>query len=334
MESLGWGIVGIGNIVEGTMAPAMLAEETCNLIACVSREQKRADDFAANFGAPYAYASYDEMLANPEVDAVFIATPNSLHADQVVAAAKAGKHVFCDKPLAIDIEGASRALQACDDARVKVGVNFHNRHLPWIQDVTQIIARGEIGEVKLVRVEVGSGPRHYDTWRANPLLAGLGSTHNVGVHALDFLRVLLASEPVEVMATFDPPPESGLVEMLALVTLRFENGALVYCNINETLAYPTNTIEIYGSSGKIVGTEFTRSRSDGDLTVQNESGESVQHYPAPEAHRLSLADFTKAVLGNSEPAASGLDGLRSAEVCAAIGRSARERRWVDVEYDQ
>ena len=332
MQKLGWGVIGIGNIVQGTIAPAMVAEPECDLVAAVSRDQGRADNFAAKFGAGYAYTDYEKMLANPEVEAIFIATPNALHADQVVAAARAGKHVLCDKPLAINVADAERALVACTDAGVKLGINFHYRHLPWVQDVTRMIGDGVIGEVKVVHLEVGSGTRHYDNWRADPEMAGLGSVHNVGVHGLDLLRVILDSEPIEVMAMFDHAPGSGSVEMLALIMLRFENGAVVYCNLNETIANPQNDIAIYGAAGRIVGTAFTRSRSDGVLAVLTEKGDTLTDYPAPKGHRLAVAAFTRAVLSGSQPNASGLDGLRSAQVCEAIGRSAKERRLVAVEY--
>ena len=330
--NLRWGVIGIGNIVRTTMAPAMVAEPACELVAAVSRDQGRADDFAREFGARYAYTSYDEMLANPDVDAVFIATPNAFHADQVVAAARAAKHVFSDKPLGTSVPDARRALDACASAGVSLGINFHNRHLPWVQDVSRIIADGIIGEVRMVQLQVGSGPRHYDNWRAEPAMAGLGSVHNVGVHGLDFLRVLLHSEAVEVMAMFDQAPGSGRVEMLALLQLRFENGAMVQYIANETLRDPLNDIVIYGTEGRVVGRSFTRSRSDGELAVLTETGETITRYPAPEAHRLSLSSFTNAVLTGKEPNASGLDGLRSAQVCEAIERSARERRLVEVTY--
>ena len=331
-DSLRWGVIGIGNIVRTTMAPAMVAEPACDLVAAVSRDQGRADEFAREFGARFAYTSYDEMLVNPEVDAVFIATPNALHADQVVAAARAAKHVFCDKPLGTSVFDARRALDACVSAGVSLGVNFHNRHLPWVRDLSGLIADRTIGDVRMVQLQVASGPRHYDNWRAEPAMAGLGSVHNVGVHGLDFLRVLLHSEPVEVMAMFDRAPGSGAVEMLALLQLRFENGAMVQYNANETLRDPLNDIVIYGTEGRVVGRSFTRSRSDGELAILTEAGETITRYPAPEAHRLSLASFTNAVLRGEEPNASGLDGLRSAQVCEAIERSARERRLVEVAY--
>jgi len=331
-DTLGWGVIGIGNIVRSTIAPAMMAEPECDLVAAVSRDQGRADDFAREFGARFGYTDYDEMLANPDVQAVFIATPNLFHPEQVIAAAGAGKHVLCDKPLATNVPDAKRALEACADAGVKLGINFHNRHLPWVRDVSRLIGEGIIGEVRMVQLQVASGPRHYDNWRSDPEIAGLGSVHNVGVHGLDFLRVLLHSEPVEVMAMFDKGTASGEVEMLALIQLRFGNGALVQYNANETLRDPLNDIVIYGTEGRIVGRSFTRSRSDGELAVLTGSGETITRYPAPEAHRLSVAAFTSAVLAGEEPNASGLDGLRSAQVCEAIARSANERRLVEVVY--
>ncbi|HSJ84983.1 MAG TPA: Gfo/Idh/MocA family oxidoreductase [Acidimicrobiia bacterium] len=331
-QVLGWGVIGIGNIVRSTMAPAMVAEPGCDLVAAVSRDQGRADAFAREFEARFAYTDYGEMLANSEVEAVFIATPNVFHAGQVIAAASAGKHVLCDKPLANNVADAEAALKACTEAGVALGVNFHNRQLPWVKDVSRLIADGIIGRVEMVQMQVASGPRHYDNWRADPEMAGLGSVHNVGVHGLDFLRVLLGSDPIEVLAMFDVAPGSGAVEMLALIQLRFGNGAMVQYNANERLRNPLNDIVIYGTEGRIVGRSFTRSRSDGELAVLTESGETFTRYPAPEAHRLSLAAFTSAVLHGEEPNASGLDGLRSAQICEAIDRSAREGRLVEVAY--
>jgi 1,5-anhydro-D-fructose reductase (1,5-anhydro-D-mannitol-forming) len=234
--------------------------------------------------------------------------------------------------LAIDVSGARRAVVARAEAGVALGINFHNRHLPWVKDVSRLIADGVIGQVRVVTLQVASGPRHYDNWRADPAMAGLGTVHNVGVHGLDFLRVLLGSDPVEVIAMFDHRPGSGQVEMLALIQLRFENGAMVQYNANETLRDPLNDIVIYGSEGRIVGRGFTRSRDDGELSVLTDSGETVTRYSAPEAHRLCLAAFTRAVLAGEEPNASGRDGLVSAQICEAIGRSAREGRLVQVSY--
>ncbi len=332
MDRLGWGIIGIGSIVRERIAPAMVAEPRSELVAAVSRDRGRADAFAREFGARRSYTSYTEMLADPDVDAVFIATPNSLHTPQVVAAAGAGKHILCDKPLAVDTNGALRAVAACTRAEVKLGVNFQYRHLPWVRDVTDTVRSGAIGRVETVQLQVGSGPRDYRNWRRDPAMAGLGSVHNVGVHGLDLLRVILGSEPVEVAAMFDNDPESGSVEWLALILLRFANRTLVEFNCNESVANPRNEISIHGTKGRLVGSGFTRSRVGGDLHTLIDGEESVVHYPAFDAHRRAVAAFTDSILEGKEPDASGQDGLRSAELCAAIRRSVMERRIVPVLY--
>ena len=331
MTSVGWGVIGLGNIVNSTIAPAMVAEPNCDLVAGVSRDQGRAEAFAAKFGARFAYDDYDLMLANPEVEAVFIATPNSLHAQQVIAAGRAGKHVLCDKPMAINVPDAMQEIETCRRAGVKFGINFHNRHLVWVRDVKDMIGRGEIGDIEAVEVEVGSGTRHYDNWRTDPELAGLGSIYNVGVHALDFLRFILDSEAVEVSAMFDREPGSGAVERLGIALIRFANGTMAYVNFNERLTYPRNDVVFFGSKGRIAGFGLTRARVDGELTVVTEEGETTTPYPAPGAHQRSVAAFANAVLSDQEPNASGLDGLRSMQLCEAIARSVTERRVIEVD---
>jgi 1,5-anhydro-D-fructose reductase (1,5-anhydro-D-mannitol-forming) len=332
MAKLRWGVIGIGNIVQSTIAPAMVAEADCELIAAVSRDQGRADEFAARFGARYAYTEYDEMLANPEVEAVFIATPNNQHAAQTIAAARAGKHVLCDKPMAITVADAVASVEACEEAGVKLGINFHNRHLPWVQDTKKMVADGEIGEVELIQVEGSSGPRQYDNWRTDPEMAGLGSLYNVGVHVLDFLGWILDAEAIEVTGFFDERPGSGQVERLATVLMRFSNGTVAYVNSNEKIHFPKNDIVIYGTKGRIAGSGLTRARIDGDLQVLTGDGETMTPYPSPQAHRRAVAAFTNAVLTDQDPNASGLDGLRSMQLCEAIARSVVERRTVDVGY--
>ena len=116
-----WGIIGLGRIADTEIAPAITTSPHGELRAVVSREQGRADAFAGRHGAARALTSFRELLADPGVDAVYIATPNALHAEQVVAAARAGKHVMCDKPLALTVADAQRAVSACEEANVRLG---------------------------------------------------------------------------------------------------------------------------------------------------------------------------------------------------------------------
>jgi 1,5-anhydro-D-fructose reductase (1,5-anhydro-D-mannitol-forming) len=333
VNQLHWGIVGLGSIVNGTMAPAMVADPDSEIVAAVSRDQGRADAFAEKFGARFAYTDYDEMVANPEVTAVFVATPNSQHAEQVLKAAAAGKHVFCDKPMSLNAADALREIQGCRAAGVMLGINFHNRQLQWVRDCKQLIADGTIGEVLTVHVEASAGLRPPQDWRNNRQLAGLGTTYSQGVHVFDFLRWMLDSDPVEVVAFFDDEGQWE-VETETMALLSFGNGAKAYTNINQRNPYPKNDIVIYGTKGRIEGLGLTRSRFDGELSVVTESGRTSTTYPQPsgEAHRRNLAAFTSAVLASEEPNASGVDGLHSMLLTDAITRSVAEKRVVKIDY--
>jgi 1,5-anhydro-D-fructose reductase (1,5-anhydro-D-mannitol-forming) len=327
---LGWGVVGIGRIVLTRVAPAILDDDACELIAGVSRDQGRADHFARTFGARSAYSDYDEMLADPAVQAVFIGTPNALHADAVVAAAEAGKHVLCDKPMATDVPGAIRAVEACRAAGVRLGVNFHYRHMPWVRDLRQSISDGAIGQVRAVQIEAGAGVSTPGDWRADPALAGLGTVYSHGVHVLDLLRYALdPAGPTEVSAMFDVEEVGAAVETQASLLLRLAGGALAHVTSNQTVPYPANDLVVHGSDGSIVGRNLTRAQP-GTMTVTTRDGERTTSYPEPDAHRRCVAAFARSVLAGEEPDASGVDGLHSAVLCQAIGRSVTERRRVEV----
>jgi 1,5-anhydro-D-fructose reductase (1,5-anhydro-D-mannitol-forming) len=332
-DTLRWGIIGLGKIVRGTMAPAILAEENMELVAAVSRDQGRAEEFGREFNVPNVYTDYDQMLANPDVDAVFVATPNFLHAEQVLQAAAAGKHVLVDKPMALTVADARKEVEACRAAGVKLGLNFHNRHLPWVRDTKALIEEGRIGDVLTVQVLAGAGPNPASAaqpWRTDPAQAGMGTIYNVGVHVLDFLRFILDSEPVDVVGFFDYDNGRATLDVQDVLLMRFANGARALIDINQLEPYPQNDIAIYGSAGTIAGANLTRSRVDGVLSVTTADGVTHADYPSPGAHRLCIKAFSGAILRGEEPNASGEDGLRSMILCDAIATSVRERRVVEV----
>lgn len=329
--ALGWGIIGLGTIAWTTIGPAMRDDPACRLVAAVSRDQGRADKFAIRYGAPLATTSYDELLAHPEVDAVFVATPNGLHTEHVLAAAAAGKHVLCDKPLATTVEDARQQVEACAAAGVQLGVGFHNRYLPWVLDVRDLIAKGTIGDVLTVSVEASAGRRPPEDWRDDAELAGLGTVYNQGVHAYDHLSFILDAQPVAVSAMFDDEGGRFALETTALTLIRYDSGALATFNVNSSTPHPRNDIVIHGTAGRIFGRNLTRSREDGELRVLTEDGEKVTPYPSPGAHRLLVNGFTRAILEGRPVTPDGQDGLRSMILCDAMARSARSGRTVALD---
>jgi 1,5-anhydro-D-fructose reductase (1,5-anhydro-D-mannitol-forming) len=334
MTKNGWGLVGTGRIAEERILPAINAFPGNDLVAVVSRDAERAASFARKFGARHPYTDYAEMLLDPAVTVVAIHTPNSFHAEQAIAAARAGKHVFCDKPMATNVADAERIIAACESAGVRLGVNFHTRFMPCFVDCRRIIAAGDIGEVRLVQIEASPGARSGDrlgTWRLDPDLAGLGTTMSIGVHIFDILRYLLSSEIEAVTAMFDTP--LGVMEETNLSALRFRNGVMAQVSIHEKTPYPHNDLVIYGTKGRITGRGVTRSRSDGEIEVHTGGGQVHRtQYPAINAHAACVAAFSQALIDRRNPLPSGLDGLRSVQLTEAMARSAWDGVLVRIAY--
>jgi len=334
MEYNGWGLIGTGRIAEDRILPGIVANKGNRLIGVVSRDPGRADNFARKFGAERAYTSYDELLRNGDVTVVAIHTPNSQHAEQAIAAARAGKHVFCDKPMATSVADAERIVRECEKAGVKLGVNFHNRFMPCFIEARRLIASGEIGEVQMVQLEASPGARpggRLGTWRVDAAVAGLGTTNSIGVHVYDILRYLLASEITMVSAFFDTA--RGVMEGINLSTFRFANGALAQLSVHEVTPYPHNDFVIYGARGRIIGRGLTRSRAGGELQVTSADGKTRgTEFPAINAHAAAVAAFSDALLEGREPVPSGIDGLRSVQLTDAMARSAGDGLHVRLAY--
>lgn len=330
-QTNGWGLIGTGRIAEERVLPGITACEGNRLVGIVSRDPARAEDFRRRFGAEHAYTRFEDLLANPAVTVVAIHTPNSQHAQQTIAAARAGKHVFCDKPIATSVEDAIAMVEACERAGVTFGVNFQNRFLPAFHETRRIIDSGEIGDVLHVQYETSSGNQtaaRRGTWRLESELAGLGATMSIGVHGFDILRYLLDSEVETVSAMVDTP--RNVMEGINLTTLRFQSGVLAHVAIHERSPYPHNDIVIYGTKGRIRGHGITRSRQGGVLEVTTEAGTRSTEYPATNGHAACIAAFSRAIAEGRKFTPGGLDGLRSVQLTEAIAKSAWDGVHVDV----
>jgi 1,5-anhydro-D-fructose reductase (1,5-anhydro-D-mannitol-forming) len=326
-DVIGWGIVGLGRIAGNEIAPAVAAAPNSTLAAVSSRDAGKAEAFAQQHGAASAYDDYRALLDDPTVDAVYVATPNGLHADQVVQAAEAGKHVLCDKPIATTVADAERAIAACEAAGVRLGVTFQTRNHEGMSDIRQLVADGELGSVRLLQIEVSPGRALPGGWRTDPSLAGAGVMNNLGVHAYDLLRHLLGAEVTEATAVVDV--ESGYqVDTMALALLRFDNGALAYVNANQTVPNSRHDLTIYGTEGTVLGRNITRPNLRGSISVVGRRGTTERQVSTTGAFTATVAGFAEAVLHGRAPSPGGLDALRSVELTDALARSAHEGRTV------
>ena len=342
--SLGWAIVGIGSHAHLKIAPAMGRADGAELVAVYSRDQGRAEAFAEAHGASAAYCDLNGLLADSRVDAVFVASPNALHAAQTVQAAKAGKHVLSEKPMATNVGDAASMVRACRDNGVKLGLGFELRFHPAHLLAREQIAAGVIGRVRLAHGQWGRGergePEHLPRsglrawWEQPEFMGGASVLMGLGVHVFDLMRFLLQEEIVEVTALTDGQTERQPLEHIASISLRMSSGAIASVMCGRMLPDTQNDFAVYGSDGRVTGKETVWEARLGRAEVVSATINRAETYEYDYLANFvdELEDFGEAVEQGREPRATGVDGLKAAQVTAAAIESARTGRTQRIEH--
>jgi 1,5-anhydro-D-fructose reductase (1,5-anhydro-D-mannitol-forming) len=339
----GWGIVSTGKHPDIKIAPAMAVAGGGDLVGVYSRDQRRAEAFAQTHGARAAYSRLGDLLKDSRVDGVFVCSPNALHAEHVVQAAEAGKHVLCEKPMATTVADAVRMLQACRRAGVTLGVAFNLRQHPAYIRARELVAAGTLGRIVLaqaqwafgVRGRDGSPPRTPLTqwWDTPELIGGASTMMGTGVHSVDLLRFVLGAEVDEITAVTDGQTAARPLEQLACLTLRFGNGTLGQVVASRLLPDSRNDFRVYGITGLIAGHHSMWEARTGRFEITTDTVNETADYPEAllPNYVAEIEDFQRAVATGGQPAATGLDGLRVVEITLAMIESARTRRSVKIE---
>lgn len=341
--AFGWGIISTGMHPETKIAPAINSASDAQLVAVYSRDQGRADSFALRHNAQAAYSSMEDLLADSRVDAVFISSPNSLHAAQAVQAAEAGKHILCEKPMTTTLEDAVAMVRACRSSGVKLGVGFELRHNPGHILARNLVAGGTLGRITLAQGQWGFGSRGQEVfppreglrqwWDDPEAIGGASTMMGTGVHVMDLLRYVLGQEIVEVAAITDGQTPQRPLEQIATLCLRFNNGALGTLVCGRLLPDTRNDLAIYGINGRFTSRETVWEAQKGCIEVVSETVNRSESYPDNYLGNFTAQaeDFQWAVNEDREPAASGIDGLRAVETTLAAIKSARTGRIVKIE---
>ena len=327
--TVGWSIIGIGVLSDRSIAPSIGRMPDSELVAVCSRDLGRASDFATRHGGAKAYDDYIGMLADEAVEVVYVATPNGLHREHVLAALEAGKHVLVEKPMALTVEDARVLVDAAAAADRRLGVGFHMRHKRSNREARRMIAEGRIGEVAYVDVAVGAGKDvfPYGTWRSDPAVAGGGTLLNQGTHAIDLVTFLTGSCITEVTCAIDRDP----LEEVAVATCRLADGGLATLASNQVLDGTRRDWMIVGTEGWLLGRGALGGGAGDEVVLHRVDEDPVTVSSERSAHDEMIDDFTNAVLGAGELSGTGTDGLRNVAVVEALYRSAREGRSVEVD---
>ena len=255
MTTLRWGILSTANIATEKVIPGIRRAARNEIAAIASRDGETARQVAVQLAIPRAHASYEALLADPDVDAVYIPLPNHLHAEWSIAAARAGKHVLCEKPLALTAADAARMIEAAEAAGVHLMEAFMYRHHPSWVAVRELVASGRIGT--LTAVQSWFGFHNDDAANIRNIRDfGGGALYDVGCYCVNLSRMLFGGEPVRVEGAVVRDGSSGDgVDILTTGLLEFENGLASFgCSIRTE---PDQRVDVYGSDGRIsIGIPF------------------------------------------------------------------------------
>jgi len=346
--TVGWGVIGSGGIARRRTIPEGIAKAAGARLAAVYDVDGQANrEVAGQFGAA-ACASEEELLARKDVDAVYIATPVHLHARQATAAARAGKHILCEKPLGLSVAEAEAVPAACRKAGVLLAVDFMMRFHAFHREARRLIAQGTLGRMVLARAQLSCWyPPIPGAWRQDPATGGGGSLIDMGGHCIDLLEMFLGRARSVTCRT------GNLVhayksEDTAVALLEFEGGALgtVDACFNIPDRSSRNRLELYGSKGSILAEGTIGQGEGGEMILRLEDAAGYEagqardlgggvrvDVPTANLYKSQIEDVSAAIAAGRQPLCDGAAGLWSQKVLAACYESARTGRTVVFRQD-
>jgi predicted dehydrogenase len=284
------------------VAPALRDLENCDFISVNRAQTGLAEQFARKFGARKWEADWQNLVVDPEIQAVYIATPVNLHAEQTIAAAKEGKHVLCEKPLAMNTAECDDMIRIERESQVKCGVAYYRHFYPVINRIMDIIAGGEIGRVVMIQINAferfNPQPGEPRFWFMKQAQAGGGPMMDFGCHRIEVMLHILG--PIRrVRGILGNALYKREVEDTAIALFEFENNAQGVLSVTHAAQEPQDTLEIFGSEGSIRVPVLNQ----GHMIVTTAGGERTEaHPPHLNIHQPLIDDFTRAVLQDRDPA--------------------------------
>ncbi len=331
MDRVNWGILSTADIGRTKVVPAIQAETRSVVTAVASRNFESAEEYAAELGIENAYGSYGQLLADPDIDAVYIPLPNHMHAEWTIAAARAGKHVLCEKPIALSSSEAESMVNTCEEAGVIMREAFMYRFHPTWQAARRLIVEGGIGEVIAIDSWFSYFNDDADNIR-NILDYGGGALMDIGCYSIHLSRMLFDSEPTGIKASVRRDPASG-VDIYTAGVLEF--GDRVSTFACSTRAEDDQRVDIYGTTGRVsIEIPFNIPPDHPTriaVTVGGEPpvapGTQTIEFEAVDQYTLQAEAFVAAVLDGAELPDSGSDALGNMKTIERVFAAAGPSGW-------
>jgi predicted dehydrogenase len=324
MNRIRWGVLGVARIAVRKVIPAMQLGAFSEITAIASRDLDNAKQAARELGIPRAYGSYAELLADPQIDAIYNPLPNHLHVPWSIRAAEAGKHVLCEKPIGLSSAEARELLAARDRCRVKIGEAFMARtHPQWLR-AKELARNGSIGDLRVVNGFFSymnrdpSNVRNREDW-------GGGALMDIGCYPITLSRMLFEEEPLRVLGSIERDPDFH-IDRLTSAILEFPSGRCVFTCSTQLAAY--QTMQMFGTSGRI--TVEIPFNAPPDRPTKLFVDDRVEEIPTCDQYTIQGDLFSRAILEDSPVPVSIEDAVKNMETIEAIFRSAKTGNWESV----
>ena len=327
-----WGLIGASTIASEHVIGAIRTNghEICSVL---SSDEARGADYAGRHGVSKSTTDLNVLLSQPEIDAVYISTTNQKHYPQAMAAIAAGKHVLCEKPLAMTLDEAVEMVRAAEAKGVTFATNHHLRNGGSHLAIRDLITAGRLGRILSVRVfHAVHLPPHLQGWRISDAAAGGGVIPDIVVHDADTVRFYLDEDPTEVVGR---SAVSGLgqgVEDSVMSIWSMPSGAMVQTHESFTHPFAGSGVEVHGTEGSIFGRGIMTQRPVGEVVLVDASGRKEVSFGDHDLYVRSVSLFAEAAAGRGRPAADGVDGVKSLAVALAVREAAQLGQSVSVNY--
>ncbi len=330
---MNWALIGASTIASQHMINAFRSQPRGAVRWVISGSADHAAVYAARHGIARSGTDIDVALADPAVDAVYISSTNEKHQAQALLAIAAGKHVLCEKPLAMTVGDACTMVTTAEKAGAVFATNHHLRCSGSHRNMRDLIRAGHIGRVLSLRIfHAVHLPESLQGWRIHSAGAGGGVVPDITVHDADVARFLVDEDPVSVVAQVASSGMGRGVEDSAMSVWAMPSGAMVMSHESFTHPFAGSGLEVHGTEGSIFARGVMTQRPVGEIELVTAAGTAVVPYPDHDLYTFGVAQFCAAVAGTGKPAATGWDGVKSLAVAMAVRDAAASGSRVSVDY--
>jgi len=321
-KKLGIALVGLGSYSTYQLAPALQDTQHCYLAGIVTGTPQKEKAWADKYGIPekniYNYQNFDNIANNEDIDVVYVVLPNSMHAEFCVRAAKAGKHVICEKPMGISVAECDAIINACKEAGVKLGMGYRLHSEPYTQQVKEYVKEKTFGDILFVSADAAyRSTGNPDQWRLNKKLSGGGALMNMGVYAVQSTIYGTGENPISVSAQEFSTRPDYFKDTDETITAQFKFPSGAVGNISTSHNFNANAMYVSGSSGWF---QLQPANNYGPLSGETSRGDTIK-FPHESQQKLQMDDFAKHVLFNEPNLAPGEMGKRDMMIVEAIYKS-------------